>query len=132
MSRTNLAMYRMQKAKEILIEARDNLNQKHYGLSVNRSYYAMFTAARALLALKEIDSSKHSGVIALFNQHIVKVELFPKEISKFLPKAKDIREDADYGDFVEITEEDAQTQIRRAMQFVEEAKKTIQIMIPGT
>ncbi|RLB27056.1 MAG: antitoxin [Deltaproteobacteria bacterium] len=132
MSRTNLAMYRMQKAKEILIEARDNLNQKHYGLSVNRSYYAMFTAARALLALKEIDSSKHSGVIALFNQHIVKVELFPKEISRFLPKAKDIREDADYGDFVEITEEDAQTQIRRAMQFVEEAKKTIQIMIPGT
>lgn len=132
MTRTNLAMYRMQKAKEILIEARDNLNQKHYGLSVNRSYYAMFTAARALLALKEVDSSKHSGVIALFNQHIVKVELFPKEISKFLPKAKDIREDADYGDFVEITEEDAQTQIRRAMQFVEEAKKTIQIMIPGT
>ena len=132
MSRTNLAIYRMQKAKEILIEARDNLNQKHYGLSVNRSYYAMFTAARALLALKEIDSSKHSGVIALFNQHIVKVELFPKEISRFLPKAKDIREDADYGDFVEITEEDAQTQIRRAMQFVEEAKKTIQIMIPGT
>lgn len=132
MSRTNLAMYRMQKAKEILIEARDNLHQKHHGLSVNRSYYAMFTAARALLALKEVDSSKHSGVIALFNQHIVKVELFPKEISKFLLKAKGIREDADYGDFVEITEEDAQTQIRRAMQFVEEAKKTIQNMIPGT
>jgi len=28
--------------------------------------------------------------------------LFPKEISKFLPKAKDIREHADYGDFVEL------------------------------
>jgi len=53
MSRTNLALYRIQKAKEIIIEARDNLAQKHYGLSVNRSYYAMFTAARAILALKE-------------------------------------------------------------------------------
>ena len=131
MSRTNLAMYRMQKAKEILIEAKDNLNQKHYGLSVNRSYYAMFAAARAILALKEIDSSKHSGVIALFNQHIVKAQLFPKETSTFLPKAKDIREDADYGDFVEITEEDAQTHIRRAMRFVEDAEKTIQDMIRG-
>jgi len=131
MSRTNLAMYRMQKAKEILIEAKDNLNQKHYGLSVNRSYYAMFAAARAILALKEIDSSKHSGVIALFNQHIVKAELFPKETSKFLPKAKDIREDADYGDFVEITEEDAQTHIRRAIRFVKDAEKTIQDMIRG-
>lgn len=114
MSRTNLAMYRMQKAREILIEARDNLKQKHYGLSVNRTYYAMFTATRALLALMEMDSSKHTGVIALFNQHIVKAELFPKEISKFLLKAKHIREDADYGDFVEITEEDAVFALEKA------------------
>jgi uncharacterized protein (UPF0332 family) len=52
MSRIKLAIYRMQKAKEILTEARDNLDQKHYGLSINRSYYAMFTTARAFLALK--------------------------------------------------------------------------------
>jgi uncharacterized protein (UPF0332 family) len=130
-SRTNLANYRIRKAKEILIEAKDNFDQRHYGLSINRSYYAMFTAARAILALKEMDSSKHSGVISLFNQHIVKGGLFPKEISKFLPRAKDIREHADYGDFVEITEDDAQIQIRRAAQFVEEAEKTTQDMIRG-
>ena len=129
MSRTNLAMYRMQKAREIIIEARDNLTQKHYGLSVNRSYYAMFTAARAMLALKEMDSSKHSGVISLFNQHIVKRGLCPKEIAKYLPKAKDIRERADYGDFVEITEHDAEMQIARATQFVDEAEKITQRMI---
>jgi len=131
MSRINLAMYRIRKAKDILIEAKDNFDQKHYGLSINRSYYAMFTSARAILALKEMDSSKHSGVIALFNQHIVKEGFFSREISKFLPKAKDIREDADYGDFVEITEEDAQTQLTRAMRFVEEAEKTINGMIRG-
>jgi len=130
-SRTNLAIYRMQRAREILIEAQDSLTQKHFGLSVNRCYYAMFTSARAILALKEMDSSKHSGVISLFNQHIVKEGLFSKEISKSLPKAKDIREDADYGDFVEITEEDAHTQLKRAIQFVEEAEKTTQDMIRG-
>lgn len=126
MSRTKLAMYRMQKAKEILIEASDSLQQKHYGLSVTRSYYAMFSAARALLALKEMDSSKHSGIISLFNQHIVKENLFPKEIGKFLPKAKDLREEADYGDFVEITEKDARIQLERAQQFIEAAEKTIE------
>ena len=131
MSRDNLANYRIRKAKDILIEAKDNFNQKHYGLSINRSYYAIFTAARAILALKEMDSSKHSGVISLFNQHIVKGGLFPKEVSKFLPKAKDIREHADYGDFVEITEDDAQIQISRASQFVEEAEKTTQGIIRG-
>jgi uncharacterized protein (UPF0332 family) len=119
----------MQKAKEILTEARDSLQQKHYGLSVTRSYYAMFSATRALLALKELDSSKHSGVIALFNQHIVKADLFPKNIGKFLTKAKDLREEADYGDFVDITENDARTQLERAQTFVTEAEKTLQHLL---
>ncbi|MEW6482932.1 MAG: HEPN domain-containing protein [bacterium] len=122
MSRINLAKYRIEKAKERLVEAEDSLAKNHYGLSVNRTYYAMFTAARALLALKELDSSKHSGVIALFNQHIVKPGFFSKEIGKLLAKAKDIREDADYGDFVKITKEDAQTQLAYAKEFIKEAK----------
>ena len=129
MSRVNLARYRIEKAKEILVEAEDNLKQNHYGVAVNRSYYAMFTSARALLALKELDSSKHSGVIAFFNQHIVKTNLFPKEISRFLGKAKDMREDADYGDFVEITEENAQIQLERAKKFVNEAESVISKII---
>ncbi|MEW6681148.1 MAG: HEPN domain-containing protein, partial [bacterium] len=118
MSRINLAKYRIEKAEERLVEAEDSLAKNHYGLSVNRTYYAMFTAARALLALKELDSSKHSGVIALFNQHIVKPGFFSKEIGKLLVKAKDIREDADYGDFVKITKEDAQTQLAYAKEFI--------------
>ena len=125
MTRVNLAKYRMDKAKEILTEAEDSLKQNHFGMSVNRSYYAMFTSARALLALKEVDSSRHSGVISLFNQHIVKAELFSKEIGKFLPKAKDIREDADYGDFVKITQEDAENQIDNAKKFVAEAERAL-------
>ncbi len=125
MTRVNLAKYRMGKAKEVLIEAEDSYKQNHFGLSVNRSYYAMFTSARALLALKEMDSSKHSSVLSLFNQHIVKTSLFPMEFSKFLREAKDIREDADYGDFVKITQEDAKTQIDNAERFVEEAERAL-------
>jgi len=127
--RIELAKYRLNKAKEILKESEDSLKQKHFALSTNRSYYAMFTSARALLSLKEKDSSKHSGVITLFNQYIIKPGIFPREYSKFLRGAKRIREDADYGDFVEITEEDAQTQIKRAKKFVEEAEKTVQMII---
>ena len=89
----------------------------------------MFTAARALLALKEKDSSKHSGVIALSNQYIVKVGLLPREFSKFLRDAKRLRENSDYGDFVEITKEDAQVQLEDAKKFVEESGKTLQKMI---
>jgi hypothetical protein len=129
MRRINLAKYRIEKSQENLQEAEDALKQNHFGMSVNRSYYAMFTSARAILALKELDSSKHSGVIALFSQHIIKPGLFPKELSKFLRKAKRIREDVDYGDFVEITKKDAQMQLEHAKEFVEEAENSLQEMI---
>ncbi|MEW6096869.1 MAG: HEPN domain-containing protein [bacterium] len=129
MSRIDLANYRINKAKEMIVESEDNLLQKHYALSVNRSYYAMFTSARALLAMKEVDSSKHSGVIALFNQHIIKPGFFPKEFSKFLSKAKNLRENADYGDFVEITKKDAQVQLEYAKQFVKEVDLSLKKMI---
>jgi len=129
MSHVNLARYRLEKAKEMLKEAEDSCKQRHFSLAVNRSYYAMFTSARAFLALKELDSSKHSGVISLFNQHIVKAGLFPKESSRFLSEAKDMREDANYGDFVKITEEDANGQINHAQKFLEEAERTLPKMI---
>lgn len=67
-----LVLYRLENAHEKLAAAKDLLDNKHYKDSVSRSYYAIFTAARALLAIKKLDSAKHSGVISLFNQHFVK------------------------------------------------------------
>ena len=128
MSRLNLAGYRMEKAKEILDDAEYVFQKSRFMVSVNRSYYAMFTAARALLALEEKDSSKHSGVISLFNQWIVKPGKFSKNISRFLVKAKALREDADYGDFVKITKEDGRIQLERAKKFYGEAKKRLDDM----
>lgn len=129
MSRIELAKYRMERAKEILIESKDSFKNGHYKLSTNRSYYAMFSAAKALLALKELDARRHAGVILLFNQHFVKNGVFTKDLSKLLPKAKDIREDADYGDFVEISKQDAEHQIKNAERFINQAEKTISEMI---
>jgi len=127
-SRPDLAGYRMARAKDILKEAQDALKQKHFALAVNRSYYAMFTSARALLAMRDLDSSKHSGVISLFNRNLVKTSEFPAEIAKLLAKAKDLREEADYRDFVEISGEDAREQIRNGRRFVAEAEKALSRM----
>ena len=59
-----LAGYRMDRAKEMLVAARENLEIGQYKTSLNRSYYAIFHAMRAMNILKGFDSSKHSGVIA--------------------------------------------------------------------
>ena len=65
----DLAKYRLARAKEDLETAAGNLDNGKYRASVNRSYYAVFHSIRAITALDHFDSSKHSGVIAFFNQH---------------------------------------------------------------
>ncbi|MFV0344248.1 MAG: hypothetical protein ACK5JH_15400 [Anaerocolumna sp.] len=45
------------------------------------------------------DSSKHSGIIAYFNQNLVKSGAFDKEASKIVKKASFLREKSDYEDF---------------------------------
>jgi len=59
----------------------------------------MFNAAQALLALKELDSKKHSGVISLFNQHFVKTGIIDRMAGRDLNKARVRRESSYYADF---------------------------------
>ena len=59
-----LSQYRFGRAVEMLDDAKKLLQQKSYASSVNRSYYSIFHALRAMTALEGFDSSKHAGVIA--------------------------------------------------------------------
>lgn len=121
-----LVSYRLESAREKLSAAEDLLEKRHYKDSVSRSYYAIFTAARALLATKKLDSSKHSGVIALFNQHFVKNGAVRRDASKWLERAKLYREQADYGDFYIVSAQEAETQIQSAREFIEEIETAIE------
>ncbi|MBR2822401.1 MAG: HEPN domain-containing protein [Clostridia bacterium] len=68
------------------------LRNGKYRASVNRSYYEVFHSIRAITALDHFDSSKHSGVIAFFNQHYVKPGVFDKELSKMIASCYRLRE----------------------------------------
>ena len=59
----DLSRYRLETAKEDLATAKKNLIDGSYRASVNRSYYAIFHALRAITALDQFDSGKHSGII---------------------------------------------------------------------
>ncbi|OGW55407.1 MAG: hypothetical protein A2Z46_01940 [Nitrospirae bacterium RBG_19FT_COMBO_55_12] len=120
-----LIKYRIENAQERLKAAVDLFEKGDHKDSVNRSYYAIFTAARALLATRQLDSAKHSGVIALFNQHFVKPGTVSKEASKLIEKAKLYREQADYGDFFVVSKEEADVQIQSARKFIREIETVI-------
>ena len=106
-SLTVLSAHRFSRAKEELQTAELLLRNSNFRSSINRSYYSIFHAIRAVNALDGFDSSKHSGVISHFNQEYVKTGVFEKEASKIIRNASELREQADYEDFYEATQEDA-------------------------
>ena len=63
-----LSTYRLNRSKENLEAAISNHESVFYKVAINRSYYAIFHAIRAVNILDGFDASKHSSVIAHFNQ----------------------------------------------------------------
>ena len=117
-----LAKYRMERAKEMLEAAEGNLNIRQYKTSINRSYYAVFHAMRALNILKGFDSSKHSGVIAFFNREYLKTEILDKALSVIIKNSSFLREKSDYDDFFIASKKEAETHVSEARIFLEAAE----------
>lgn len=118
-SLTELSRHRFGRAREELQTAELLLRSHSCRQSINRSYYAIFHAIRAVNALDGFDSSKHSGVIAHFNREYVKTGLFEKEASKIIRGASELREQADYEDFYSATEEEAASVLDGARLFID-------------
>ena len=117
-----LSKYRFETSLEALSDAKIMYENERYKNTLNRAYYAIFHAIRAVNALSGFDSSKHSGVIAYFNQNYVRDGVFSKELSKIIKMASENREKADYLDFFIASKEEAERQILRAEEFVDAIK----------
>ena len=121
--KTALIKHRMERARETL---RDSQGMRSIGVTptsiVNRSYYAMFYAALALLASKDQETSKHTGVLALFTEMFIKTKILPVEMSKMLRKAFDVRQMGDYEDNANVNMEQAEQILQSAEKFVQSAE----------
>lgn len=103
-----LSKHRLRKAKDDLAASKLLFENNKLTQSINRSYYSIFHATRALLALEKLDSRKHTGVIAYFNKNFIKTGKIEKEYSKMLMDAQDFRNDSDYDDFFVVSKEEAE------------------------
>jgi uncharacterized protein (UPF0332 family) len=125
----NLAKHRIETANEKLQASELLLNGGLYKDSIGRSYYAIFSATRAVLALDSKDFSRHAGVIACFQKDYVKEGVFDKQYSKILMEAFQIRNKSDYDDYYIASKSDAQEQLEKAKMFYREIKKYIETEI---
>jgi len=115
-----LVRHRLEQALEALEDAKYLIDGNRSPQSiVNRSYYAMFYAALALLQKISKAPSKHSGVISLFDKEYVMKGIFEKEISKDFHKAFELRQSIDYRIIKAIPAEQANQIWQKAVNFVE-------------
>lgn len=113
-----LCLYRLKQADEALSEARLLQDAGHYRGAISRAYYAMFYAIQVLVVQNKVKVSKHSGVISYFDREFVKPGIINKKFSKWLHRLFDLRQDADYGDMFEPSEEQCQQAVEQASEFV--------------
>ncbi|MEK7812234.1 MAG: HEPN domain-containing protein [Candidatus Desantisbacteria bacterium] len=121
-----LIIYRIEQSEQAVKDANILLDMNGSPRSVvNRAYYSMFYAVLALLVTLCKGSSKHSGVIGLFDAEFVKKGIFHKEMSRALHQAFDLRQMSDYRELVEVSIDDAKELLQGAKRFVDEVREYI-------
>lgn len=126
----SISKLRMDIAKERLNYADEILKIGDFKTVANRSYYAVFSAMRAVLALDGFDSKKHSGIIAEFRRLYLKTEIMPKELSEIIDSLVEVRQGSDYDDFYIISKEEVTAQLENARLFVLEVEKYLKEVYP--
>lgn len=120
-----LFTYRLKQAKETLLDAERMLQGSFSSRSItNRAYYSMFYAVLALFlkADMRIKTSKHIGVISIFDKEFILAGKIDKYYSEILHKMFNIRQKGDYKDLIEIAIEEAAEHVRLAKEFIEYIK----------
>ena len=123
MDNIELSRYRLARAEETLIVAKELYTNKHYKDAINRSYYAAFFAMRAVFALQNTDFKRHKTLLGNFNKEYISTGKLPKEYGRGIHMLALIREASDYDDFFVVSQEECEEQIRFVEKLVKDIKK---------
>lgn len=114
-----------ERAEEKLRSANLLFENNMFTDAISEAYYAMFYAAKALLASKSIYPRTHAGVVSQFGLQFVNRGLVEELYAKSLAKAQTKREKADYDIYYEPSKEEAESVIEDAEKFLERIKRAL-------
>ena len=116
---SQLVALRIEQAREALGAAQLLSDNRRSGQGViNRSYYAMFYAALALLQTIGKAPKKHTGVVTLFDTEFVLKGLFSRDLSKDFHQVFELRHVSDYDPLPPRTDAEADAALNKAKAFV--------------
>ena len=113
-----LAIAEWRRAEDCRQVAQLCLRHGFYPDAISRSYYAVLHAAKAALALYDIDPGSHRALSNLFGLHIVQAGLVEGQWGSVIGRLSDLRMDADYDVEVIFSEADAADAYEQADGFV--------------
>jgi len=124
-NRNAIVNYRLQKAKNTLIEAKGTFDMGFWHSAANRLYYACYYAVTALHIKNGYPTHTHSGVVTLLNKHFVLEGIIDKKQSKLYGRILEFRQRGDYEDWIYIEEQDVRPFLEPAEQFIAEIENLI-------
>jgi uncharacterized protein (UPF0332 family) len=117
-SKEELSKYRLERAKESIEEAKLLSEKGHWNTTASRLYYACFYSASAYLIIKGVEASTHSGIKTAFNKELISTSILAASFGILYNKLFNLRQDADYRDYRDLTEEDIGPLIRECEDLV--------------
>lgn len=93
--------------------------------TLNRCYYAMYHAAKAVLYHGGLKPKTHVGVRTMLGEHLIKKGMMSKACGRSLAQAARLREMGDYEVYAEIGTERVEKLIGEVETFIAEARRTI-------
>lgn len=125
-----LLLYRLKQAEETLADAEMMYREGHFSLRsiTNRAYYSMFYAVLALFLKTGVDikTSKHIGVISIFDMEFIKTGKIDKYYSAILHRMFNTRQKGDYKELVEISNAEVGEHVKLAKEFFDVIKNYIE------
>ena len=123
-----LLQYRLREARETLEDAQ---KMTAVGVAtrsiVNRAYYALFYAVLALFLRFDVNpkTSKHTGIVAIFDRDFVHTGRADVQLSKILHRLFELRQQSDYRELTTISREEAAAAVDDARRFVDAIERLI-------
>lgn len=115
----------LKNSEERIESAEVLMNAGKYNDAISRVYYAFFDAATAALLSKNLTTKTHQGLIIVFSENFIKNNKITSNAGKWLSRAKEAREEADYEIHKKFDKETIEKGIVAAKEFVREIKGII-------
>ena len=121
----DIVNYRLERAKDTMLDVRLSIENNRWHNAANRLYYACFYAAMALLLNDGYEAHTHNGVKTLLGLHYVKRRIIDIALSNAYQKLFNLRQTGDYDDLAILTEKDVAPLVTYADSFIEKIKSLI-------